>query len=276
MMSSTTSTSPPLDVDVEVLEDPDDARGVGRRAVARDRHEVDLARDRQVAHQVGHEEDRALEDADEQQVAAGVVGRDLGAELRDPPLERRPPRSGPLSTARSSSVADSLDLRVLDDPGHGDDLVAAHDERPLLALRARDLRVDEHVLDLLLLPAEPVAGPPPSYLKPWRAASGFVHVAPAHLAVERDRPALEPEPLVLAHRLEAAAEVDALRADGCREQLGERRRQRLAAVERAQEVLVGGRDGAGAAAAGSRRGSGRASCRAFDVSSRNGSPAARQ
>jgi len=45
---------------------------------------------------------------------------------------------------------------------------------------------------------------------------------------------------VLAHRLEAAAEVDALRADRCREQLGERRRERRAAVERAQEVLGGG------------------------------------
>jgi hypothetical protein len=43
---------------------------------------------------------------------------------------------------------------------------------------------------------------------------------------------------VLAHRLEAAAEVDALRAAGDGEELGERRRQRLARVERAEEVLV--------------------------------------
>src|SRR5581483_699839 len=41
-----------LDVDVEVLQDPDDPRGVGRGAVARDRHEVDLARDGDRAHQV--------------------------------------------------------------------------------------------------------------------------------------------------------------------------------------------------------------------------------
>src|SRR5206468_7293762 len=41
----------PFDVDVEVLEDPDDARGVGRGAVARDRHEVDLAGHGDRAHQ---------------------------------------------------------------------------------------------------------------------------------------------------------------------------------------------------------------------------------
>src|SRR5256714_2016108 len=73
----------PGDVDVEVLQDADDAGGVGRGAVARDRHEVDLAGDRQVPHQVGHEEHGPLEHPDQQQVAAGVVGGDLIAELRD-------------------------------------------------------------------------------------------------------------------------------------------------------------------------------------------------
>src|SRR6478672_12005264 len=66
-----------FDVDVEILEDPDDARRIGRRAVARDRHEVDLAWNRQLSHQIGHEEHRALEDADEQEILAGVVGRDV-------------------------------------------------------------------------------------------------------------------------------------------------------------------------------------------------------
>src|SRR5581483_965823 len=75
---------PPLDVDVEVLEDPDDARRVGLGAVARDRHEVDLAGHRQVPHQVGHEEDGALEDADQEELAARVVCRDLLAEPGDP------------------------------------------------------------------------------------------------------------------------------------------------------------------------------------------------
>src|SRR6266550_4228681 len=41
-----------FDADVEVLEDPDDTGGVGGRAVARDRHEVDLAGNRQVTHEV--------------------------------------------------------------------------------------------------------------------------------------------------------------------------------------------------------------------------------
>src|SRR5215212_3009845 len=76
-----------LDVDVEVLEDPHDPRGVRRRAVARDRHEVDLAGHGQAPHQIRHEEHRALEHADQQQVAPRVVGRDLAAELRDAVLQ---------------------------------------------------------------------------------------------------------------------------------------------------------------------------------------------
>src|SRR5918992_3777002 len=79
---------PGLDVDVEVLEDADDARRVGGRAVAGDGHEVDLARHGQAAHQVGHEEHGALEHADQEQVATGVVGGDLLAQLGDPVLQR--------------------------------------------------------------------------------------------------------------------------------------------------------------------------------------------
>src|SRR5207237_8915121 len=79
---------PPLDVDVQVLQDPDDAGRVRRGAVARDRHEIDLARDRELAHQVGHEEDGPLEDADQEQVAARVVDGDLGAELGYPGAQR--------------------------------------------------------------------------------------------------------------------------------------------------------------------------------------------
>jgi hypothetical protein len=36
-----------------------------------------------VAHEIGHEEDGALEDADQQEILAGVVGRDLGSKLGD-------------------------------------------------------------------------------------------------------------------------------------------------------------------------------------------------
>src|SRR5215211_1110658 len=126
----------------------------------------------------------------------------------------------------------------IDDAGHGHDLVAPDDERPLLTLGARDLCVDKHVLDLLRAADESVARTPRSYLKPWerrRNSPGST----AHFAVERDRRALEPQAVVLANRLDPAAEVDALRGCGVRKQLGERGRQRVALFERAQQVLVG-------------------------------------
>src|SRR5215831_1728071 len=107
-------------------------------------------------------------------------------------------------TARSSSVADSLHLGMLDDAGHRHDLVAAHDERPRLALRARHLCVDEHVLNLAPPTRQAVAGPPSTHSKPFELR-GDSPVAPPDLARELDRPLLEPEPLVLAHGLNAAA-----------------------------------------------------------------------
>src|SRR5262252_3490446 len=113
-------------------------------------------------------------------------------------------------TARSSSVADSLHLRVLDDAGHGHNLVAAHDERPRLPLRARHLRIDEHVLDLAPPTRQPVPGPPSAHSKPLEARADGP-IAPLDLAGQLDRGMLEPEALVLAHCLAAAAEVDALR-----------------------------------------------------------------
>src|SRR5512141_2079592 len=129
---------------------------------------------------------------------------------------------------------------MLDDPGHRDHLVTPHDERPGFPFRWGDLRVDEHVLDLLLAPGEPVAGPPTSYLKPFERGAD-APLAPGDLALDVDGAALEPEAVVLAHRLAAAAEIDALRADPGGEQLGERGRQRLADVEGAEDVRVGGR-----------------------------------
>src|SRR5215469_10769377 len=133
-------------------------------------------------------------------------------------------------TARSSSVALSVYLRVLHDSRHRDDLVAAHHERPRLALRARNLRVDEHVLDLASPPRQPVAGPPSAHSKPWQLRANSP-LSPADLSGKVDRPLLEPETLVLANGLDAPAEVDAPRSRRRREQLGERRRQRLPHVE---------------------------------------------
>src|SRR6516162_1454075 len=92
-------------------------------------------------------------------------------------------------TARSSSVADSFYLRMLDDPGHGHHLVAAHHERPCLALRARHLRIDEHVLDLAPPTRHPVARSPPAHSKPLELRADSP-LAPADLAGQVDRPAL--------------------------------------------------------------------------------------
>ncbi len=73
----------PLDRRVEVLEDPHDPGGLGRRAVGGHGHEVDLDGDLERPHQVREEEHGALEDANEHQIAADIVPRDLGRELAD-------------------------------------------------------------------------------------------------------------------------------------------------------------------------------------------------
>src|SRR5438093_6826764 len=142
-------------------------------------------------------------------------------------------------TPRSSSVADTGRPHplCLDDSRDRDDLVTAHHERPAFAVGARDLCVAEHVLQFLPAAGESVAGAPPPYCKPWQL--GFdTPRSPVDAAAQRDRAALEPEPVVLAHGLEAAAEVDATRGQRLGEEARERRAQRLPLVERAQEVLA--------------------------------------
>src|SRR3954462_1655257 len=106
-------------------------------------------------------------------------------------------------TAFWSSVTDSAYPFVLDDARHRDHLFSAHDKGPCLALRAGHLRVDEHVLDLPAPTRQPVPWPPPPHSKSWQLGADHP-LPPAPLAGDLDRPALEPEPLVLAHRLEAA------------------------------------------------------------------------
>ena len=86
-MSSTISTSRPSIGASRSLRMRTTPGGVGLRAVAGDRHEVDLAGDVEVAHQVGEEEHGALEHADHDQLAAGVVAADLRAQLGDAPLQ---------------------------------------------------------------------------------------------------------------------------------------------------------------------------------------------
>src|ERR687883_193161 len=96
-------------------------------------------------------------------------------------------------TPRSSSVCDTRHLHavVVDDPRNRDDLVASHDERPTFAVRARDLCVDEHVLDLPAATGEAVSGSPASYLKPWELGTDTPR-PPRDLALELDRRALQP------------------------------------------------------------------------------------
>src|SRR5579862_249714 len=144
-------------------------------------------------------------------------------------------RISPTPRSSSALVTDGAHPFAVDDPRNGDHLVAAHDQRPAFTVGARDLGVDEHVLDLLRAAREPVARPPASYLKPWELCRDAPR-SPAHLAVELDRPLLEPKALVLAHRLDPTAEVDALRADGCVEQLCEGARQCAAFLERTEDV----------------------------------------
>jgi hypothetical protein len=52
-------------------------------AVAGQLDEVDLVRDRDRAREVGQEDEARLQEADQQQLALRVVGRDLLAELGD-------------------------------------------------------------------------------------------------------------------------------------------------------------------------------------------------
>src|SRR5205814_9126146 len=86
-----------------------------------------------------------------------------------------------------------------------------------------DLRVDEHALDLVRPRGEPVAGSPGSYLKAWQVRRD-PPLAPAHLALERQRRALEPDVVVLAHRRQPPAEVEPSRSGRGTQQLVERGR----------------------------------------------------
>ena len=130
--------------------------------------------------------------------------------------------------------------RRVDDTGHRDDLVPAHHERPAFAVGAGDLGVDEHVLDLLRAARQPVAGPPPADDKAWELGPD-APTAPVDLAAQLDGPALQPQAVVLAHRHDAAAEVEAPGSGRGVEQLCERRRHRAPGLERAEEVLARGR-----------------------------------
>src|SRR3954470_3339358 len=111
-------------------------------------------------------------------------------------------RISPTPRSSSALVTGRGHPLALHDPGHGHDLVPADHERPAFAVGARDLRVDEHVLNLLRPAGEAIARPPPAYLEA-PPLGGDPPGAPPHLAGELDGRPLEPEPVVLAHGLEA-------------------------------------------------------------------------
>src|SRR6266567_3129191 len=78
---------PPGDLVVEVLEDPHHARRLRRGAVRGHGHEVELHRQLDVAGDVGHQDERALQHPHEDQVAAPVVLGDPLPQLPDLALD---------------------------------------------------------------------------------------------------------------------------------------------------------------------------------------------
>src|SRR5919107_708792 len=72
---------PVRDVLFEVFEDTDDAAGGGARAVRAYVHEVQLALQIYVAHEVAHDHDRAAQDADEKRLLAPVILGDARPDL---------------------------------------------------------------------------------------------------------------------------------------------------------------------------------------------------
>src|SRR5256885_6031104 len=146
-------------------------------------------------------------------------------------------------TALSSSVWDTLHLHVwmVDDARDRDNLVAAHDQRPRLALRPWDLGVHEYVLDLLSSAGESVARPPASYLKASELGLD-PPLAPANRTIERDRAALQPEAVVLAGDPHTVAQIEPLRSPPRCDQLGG---GRLAGAALPQRTPEGGRGSRG-------------------------------
>ena len=72
-----------VDLAADVLDDLYFARGLGARAVARDRHKVHVAGNGDLAGQVSHEDVGTLEHADDQRVLVLVVRTDACAQLCD-------------------------------------------------------------------------------------------------------------------------------------------------------------------------------------------------
>jgi hypothetical protein len=78
----------PDDIYLQVHHDAHHPGGLaGARPIAGNCHKVNRVRHGDLAHQIGQKQHTALEDADQQQVLARIVGADLGAQLGDTLLQ---------------------------------------------------------------------------------------------------------------------------------------------------------------------------------------------
>ncbi len=182
-MSSTIRTSRPRDRGVEVLEDADDARGVGRGAVARDRHEVELAGHLEAGASGRRGTGRRPSGSPPAGPSSPVVAADLaassvtrrcrsssadedladqlvalhGAESMDGYRARRAIHRGceqplresvaALSTAASAAPSGAANSSETATPGDPGDPLARGDDRQGAPQRAGDLAVREEVLE---------------------------------------------------------------------------------------------------------------------------------
>ena len=189
--------------------------------------------------------------------------RACSARLVDQDLADRRARSSVLRSSRASRLHPRRSSTI---PGTATTSSPRTTSGQSVALGARDLRVDEHVLDLL--PCGRRAGRPGRQPRTLRPGSSIRCVDRPSDAPAAHRALLEREPVVLAHGADAAAEVGAARTA--------RRRAARAASARAPAAarpLVGERERCSRAAAGwsrlraaggSRRGSARACVSAFE------------
>ena len=71
------------DVDIQVLNDTHDTRGLHTVAIARNSHEIDVGRQLDLTHQVAHKDHGAAQDRNQHQILTCVVARNLLAQARD-------------------------------------------------------------------------------------------------------------------------------------------------------------------------------------------------
>ena len=76
-----------LDIDIEVLDDAHDTRGLDPVTVARNGHEIDIGGQLDLTHEVAHEDDGAAQDGDQHQVLALIIAGNLLAQASNDLLD---------------------------------------------------------------------------------------------------------------------------------------------------------------------------------------------